>query len=203
MTQADSGLAFVLQLPAGHRDCCCSLICWEAASRPAFSSSLQAACRQLCPVLHSPLRLEQQDDLPQGHGRLTSPWQAWSGGAGDAGGGCCGEGMAVSVGSREGGAAWSADSLQHPRCIPVPTRCCDYPARVRGDPGVRGRMLPAVCSRAGGGQLALCHCPQALKDTFLSAVLWVPGCSLPAAELSLGEGDLSAVQPLFCSTASS
>lgn len=186
MTQADSRLAFVLQLSAVHRDCCCSLICWEAASRPVFSSSLQAACRQLCPVLHSPLRLERRDDLPQGHGRLTSPRQAWSREAGDAGGGCCGEGMACVCGEQGGGLAWSAGSLQHLHCIPVPARCCDYPAWGRGDPRVRGCMLPVVCSRAGDRQPALCRCPQALKDTFLSAAPWVPGCSSPAAELSLG-----------------
>lgn len=47
------GLSVCCSSSAGRRDCFCSLICWEAASRPTTSSSLRAACRQLCPVLCS------------------------------------------------------------------------------------------------------------------------------------------------------
>lgn len=58
--RANPALAWALQLLG--RDGFRSLICWAAAS-PAISSSLQAARRLLCPVLHHPPCPQGQYDL--------------------------------------------------------------------------------------------------------------------------------------------
>lgn len=117
--QAKAGLAWALQRLG--RDGFCSLICWAAAS-PAISSSLQAARRLLCPILHHPPRLQGQYDLPEEE-KDTGLNLTQSGGDGDAGRGCCGEGTeGQGVGTVHG-----QNSVLSVRALhPFPDGCCDH-----------------------------------------------------------------------------